>query len=803
MNNPISQKPNILQKILSSRFLLPIIFILLGLSALAITSPFAKADQAGITQIDCIGCVPSLMDQAAGVAVDANGNIFVVESNANRIQKLDSSGNSIIRWGKDGLSGSYGGSVSGGGNGEFNDPNAVATDTAGNVYVADRVNNRIQKFDNDGNFVTKWGSSGIDSYGGSASGTGDGEFTYPEGIAVDNSGNVYVSDSGNHRIQKFSSNGSFITKWGGVNGSGDGEFSFPSSVAVDSSGNIFVADKNNSRIQKLDSNGDFITKWGQSGNGHGEFSEPRGIFIDSDDSVYVADYYNSRIQKFSNDGTFLAKYGSHFENSIGGGNGQFFLVGDSTTDSSGNIYVADIYNHRIQKFDSNGNFITKWGSSNVGPYGGSASGGGNGEFYEPRGIATDASGNVYVSDTTNSRIQKFDSNGNFIAKWGSSQVGSYGGSAESSGNGEFNRPIGIATDASSNVYVADTGNSRIQKFSSDGAFIAKWGTNSGYSGSGNYSFEQPFGITVDANSNVYVSDLGLRRIQKFTSVGTYMSSYTATGRTTAYPLVYNAGIHSAGNGRLYVGTAYSALLTLCDNDVSSNGCLTGASAPNSVTVPNAVNSKPITLSQTGCGAITNASSLSQSAVSKQDGTKSYPVGLLNYTLTGCSNGGSSTVSVVFTGLDSSKDVTLRKYNATTQTYADVAGAVLTKTTLSSEPAVQANFTITDGSSLDQDGQANGVIVDPVGLAVVLGDSSTLANTGVIAISAGILSFILVLSVGLIYIDYRKHKKPLHAVDPTVSYSFAHHMKVVTLPLFRYRIHIKIQKVMPNKNIRRF
>ncbi len=410
---------------------------------------------------------------------------------------------------------------------------------------------------------------------------------------------------------------------------------------------------------------------------------------------------------------------------------------------------------------------------------------------------------MYVSDTTNSRIQKFDSNGNFIAKWGSSQVGSYGGSAESSGNGEFNRPIGIATDASSNVYVADTGNSRIQKFSSDGAFIAKWGTNSGYSGSGNYSFEQPFGITVDANSNVYVSDLGLRRIQKFTSVGTYMSSYTATGRTTAYPLVYNAGIHSAGNGRLYVGTAYSALLTLCDNDVSSNGCLTGASAPNSVTVPNAVNSKPITLSQTGCGAITNASSLSQSAVSKQDGTKSYPVGLLNYTLTGCSNGGSSTVSVVFTGLDSSKDVTLRKYNATTQTYADVAGAVLTKTTLSSEPAVQANFTITDGSSLDQDGQANGVIVDPVGLAVVLGDSSTLANTGVIAISAGILSFILVLSVGLIYIDYRKHKKPLHAVDPTVSYSFAHHMKVVTLPLFRYRIHIKIQKVMPNKNIRRF
>ncbi len=301
---------------------------------------------------------------------------------------------------------------------------------------------------------------------------------------------------------------------------------------------------------------------------------------------------------------------------------------------------------------------------------------------------------------------------------------------------------------------------------------------------------------------MYVADSGNNRIQKFTSSGAYAIKYVGGGNNS-YPLIESYGVHSAGSGKLYIGAAYTAMLTLCDNDVSLNGCIPGTPSPNSVTVPNAVNSKPITISQNGCGAITNTSSSSQSAMSKQDGTKSYPVGLLNYTLTGCTSGGSSTVSVIFAGVDSTKDITLRKYNATSQTYTDVAGAVLTKTTLSSEPAVQATFSITDGSSLDQDGQANGVIVDPVGLAVVLGNSSTLANTGVVAISAGILSFILVLSLSLIYIDYNKHKKPLRAIDPTVRYSFAHHIKVVTLPLFRYRVHIRIQKVMPNKNIRRF
>jgi DNA-binding beta-propeller fold protein YncE len=170
----------------------------------------------------------------------------------------------------------------------FNGPVGIAVDSSGCVYVADYWNARIQKFDSNGNFITKWGSEG----------TGDGEFDDPAGIAVDSSGCVYVADAGNHRIQKFDSDGNFITKWGS-SGTGDGEFSFPCGIAVDSSGCVYVADAEDDRIQKFDSDGNFITKWGSSGTGDGEFSFPCGIAVDSSGNVYVADLHNDRIQKFA------------------------------------------------------------------------------------------------------------------------------------------------------------------------------------------------------------------------------------------------------------------------------------------------------------------------------------------------------------------------------------------------------------------------------------------------------------------------------------------------------------------------
>jgi PKD repeat protein len=282
-------------------------------------------------------------------------------------------------------------------------------------------------------FVAKWGSPGA----------GDGQFVNPLGVAVDPSGNVYVSDPPNNRIQKFSSSGTFLAKWG-TNGTGDGQFSAPCGVAVDPSGNIYVAEWGNSRIQKFSSTGTFLGKWGSYGTGDGQFYEPNGIAVDSLGNVYVAEVGNNRIQKFSSTGTFLAKWGSS-----GTGDGQFYGPYGVATDSSGNVYVADSWNHRIQKFSSSGTFISKWG----------AFGAGDGQFRQVFHVTTDPLGNVYVTDQGNYRVQKFSSTGTFLAK-----MGSFG-----TGDGQFQWLCGVAVDSSGNIYAADNGNSRIQKFAPSSA----------------------------------------------------------------------------------------------------------------------------------------------------------------------------------------------------------------------------------------------------------------------------------------------------------------------------------------------
>jgi hypothetical protein len=234
----------------------------------------------------------------------------------------------------------------GSGDGQFSFPFGIAVDGGGNVYVVDSQNYRIQKFDGTGGFLTKWGSGGL----------GGGQFNVPLGIAVDGSGNVYVAERDNDRIQKFDGTGGFLTKWGSQ-GEGDGQFDGPFGVAVDGSGNVYVADTNNHRIQKFDGTGGFLTKWGSQGEGDGQFGHPYGVAVDGSGNVYVVE----------------------------------------AVDGSGNVYVVDSGNERIQKFDDTGMFLTKWGVFGMS----------DGQFHTPRGMAVDGSGNVYVADTNNHRIQKF------------------------------------------------------------------------------------------------------------------------------------------------------------------------------------------------------------------------------------------------------------------------------------------------------------------------------------------------------------------------------------------------------------
>ncbi|MBI4739424.1 hypothetical protein HY772_07840, partial [Candidatus Woesearchaeota archaeon] len=199
-------------------------------------------------------------------------------------------------------------------------------------------------------------------------------------------------------------------------------------------------------------------------------------------------------------GDFLFKWGS-----LGAGDGQFYNPMGVAVDKNGDVYVSDSYNHRIQVFTSDGTFIKKWG----------ALGTGDGQFSYPMGLALNNNGDVYVTEYGNHRIQVLASDGTFIRKWGS-----YG-----SGDGQFNGPEGIAVAKNGDVYVSDSYNHRIQVFTSNGTFIRKWGSY----GSGDSQFYFPIHISLDKNGNVYVAESYNHRVQVFTSDGTFIRKWGSYG----------------------------------------------------------------------------------------------------------------------------------------------------------------------------------------------------------------------------------------------------------------------------------
>lgn len=296
-------------------------------------------------------------------------------------------------------------------------------------------------------FLDKWGSFGA----------GTGRFDEPTGIAVGPNGNVYVVDRNNHRIQVFSSSGAFVTAWGD-SGSGNGQFNQPQDVAIDGNGDVYVADGENNRIQVFSSTGSYLRQWGTTGIGDGEFKAPRGVAVDESLHVFVTEngLPNKRVQKFTASGTFLLQWGT-----LGTGDGQFQSPRGIAIEENGRVLVVDAVSNRVQRFTTMGSFVDKWGTA----------GSGNGQFQFPTGVAC-TPGNVLVADQNNQRIQVFATNGSFQEAIGSlcalpsgaTCVDPDGGGPLDFGDGQFQFPLGVAIDGSGNIYVSDTGNHRIQKF---------------------------------------------------------------------------------------------------------------------------------------------------------------------------------------------------------------------------------------------------------------------------------------------------------------------------------------------------
>ncbi len=496
---------------------------------------------------------------ANGVAVDSNGNMFVIDYSAKQVTAFDNKGRLLRTWGgfgkyaiprgiavdsKGDVYVTSGGNMSayirikvfsrtgeflrewgsmGKGDGKFYQPNGIAIDANDNVYVTDSGNDYVQVFDADGKFLRRWGEYGID----------DGDFIVPRGIAVDQSGYVYVADSGNKRIQVFDSEGNFIKKWSGT---GDNQLGYPEGVAVDSNGNVFVTDHTKYRVEVFNSDGTFLRKWGSQGNLAGQFAHPAGIAVNSSGNVYVTDYQN--VQLFTNEGSYIRMW-HHIM-----GDGILKQPQGVATDMNGNVYVVDTGKNRVQVFDSTGGFIHTCGSEYPG-------GTGDGQFRSPAQVTLDSNGNVYVTDRENKRVQVFDNTCTFKAKWTS-----YGADETA-----FSNPTGVAIDSNDNIFVSDGG--KLVILDTGGNLLSAWGTGVssfialdarnnvylssadntikvysdtgtflrtvGSSGSGDGQFLRPSGLTVDYAGNLYVIDAGHYRAQVFDSMGNYLGKWGSQG----------------------------------------------------------------------------------------------------------------------------------------------------------------------------------------------------------------------------------------------------------------------------------
>jgi len=232
----------------------------------------------------------------------------------------------------------------GNGNGQFYSPYGVTINSTGNIFVSDIDNNRIQIFDFEGNFLSTFGSEGNEN----------GQFNYPRGITGNSKGDILVCDESNHRIQIFDFEGKFVSAFGSK-GKGNGQFSYPEGICVDFNDNIYICEYGNNRIQILDSEGNFLLAFGSQGNENSQFNGPAGITINSKGNIIVSDYGNSRIQIFDSQGKFISTFGSE-----GNGNDQFHNPYGICVDKNDNIIVCDFGNNRVQIFNSNGEYVTQF-----------------------------------------------------------------------------------------------------------------------------------------------------------------------------------------------------------------------------------------------------------------------------------------------------------------------------------------------------------------------------------------------------------------------------------------------------------
>ena len=499
-------------------------------------------------------------EMAKPVAAAASGDrLYVVDEKKNMLFLYDASGKLIKSVGRSGSQ-----------SGAFSGPRGVAVgpNGGGNVYVADTGNHRVQIFDRDGNFLYAFGEKGAEP----------GRLRAPESVSVGADGRIFVADTGNDRVQVFTQEGILLFQFGS-SGKEPGRFKGPARVSVDPSDNVYVLDRDNERVQKFDASVKFVKEYSLLGN---------DAAVDNFGFIYVLDGKNGKVIEQSGDGFILGRFGSY-----GSGVGQLKKAEGIAVTPEGTLIILDTGNNRIQRVEMMNklkttslplNIATKmsvsgpsrawpFGASMLAPFGDdlyaylpkegqfveigpdgkekARFGAGKGKGAEVTrgagGIAVSRKLGVYVADTPNSRLQRFGLDG----KW-QSNIGEAQGYFDSKKKeGRMREPNGVAINEEGTIYVADTGNRRIDAFSPEGVFLFGIGPKVGA-----YELQEPVAVAWDRSGFLYFIDKGLKKVFKCEPSGAFLAAWGEDGDG---PGQFRSPVSIAFDGQNYLYTLDSRL----------------------------------------------------------------------------------------------------------------------------------------------------------------------------------------------------------------------------------------------------
>jgi sugar lactone lactonase YvrE len=480
------------------------------------------------------------LGQSPGVALDGQGNVYIAASDVRRVYKVDASGTATVfaGTGVPGSSGDGGPATMA----EFIDPQGIALDNAGNVYIVDLLGVRVRKVDTSG-IITTFAGTGTQGFSGDNGPASKAQLGGPDAVAVDGAGNVYIAEFVNHRVRKVDPTGTITTFAGngtqgfaGDNGPATGaQLNFPFGLAVDSSSNVYIGDADNNRVRKVDATGKITTFAGGGTMGLGDggpatsarLSTPQGLAFDAAGNLYIAETTGARVRKVDTSGTITTV----------AGNGGLGFSGDSgaavqaelgealsvavvrTGSLAGTLYIAEGVNFDVRKVDTNG-IITSFAGNRFAFGTGDGGPATSAQLGFTEGVAVDSLGNLFITDSSDNAIRKVDTSGVIHTIAGNGQF-SFSGDGGPASLATLDLPFGLGLDSAGNLFFAD--NFRVRKIDRSGVINTVAGNGTlGFSGDNGPATQaqiEAFAVAIDSAGNFYIADTNNQRIRKVDTAG--------------------------------------------------------------------------------------------------------------------------------------------------------------------------------------------------------------------------------------------------------------------------------------------